>query len=49
MTKTKETKTRSWVAVSAQFRNSAGAMGGGKRTKNRRARQSAKRDLRAER
>lgn len=49
MSQTKEIKTRSWVAVSAQFRNSAGAMGGGKRTKNRRARQAAKRGLRAER
>lgn len=34
--------TRSYVAIAAQMRNSAGAMGGGKRTRNRRDRKSAR-------
>jgi hypothetical protein len=40
-------KTRSYVAIAAHQRNSAGTMGGGKRTKNRKDRQSAKRELRS--
>lgn len=39
-------KTRSYVAISAQMRNSAGAMGGGKRTKSRRDRKDARQALR---
>jgi len=40
--KTTQPKVRSAVAVAAQFRNSAGAMGGGKRSRNRRDRQQGK-------
>lgn len=40
-------KTRNHVAVVAQFRNSAGTMGGGKATRNKRERQTVKRNLRA--
>lgn len=39
-------KTRSHVAVAAHMRNSAGTMGGGKRYKNRKDRQTTKRELR---
>jgi hypothetical protein len=39
-------KTRSAVAVSAHFATGAGTHGGGKRTRNRRDRQSARRELR---
>jgi hypothetical protein len=38
---------RSYVAVAAHMRNSAGTMGGGKRTKNRRDRQAARNELRS--
>jgi hypothetical protein len=48
MSKSKgQPKTRSYVAIAAHQRNSAGAMGGGKRTKNRRERASVKRELRS--
>lgn len=40
-------KTRSWVAVAAHTRNSAGAMGGGKRVKSRRDRAASKQELRS--
>jgi len=39
-------KTRSYVAIAAQMRNSAGAMGGGKRSKSRRDRKDARQAIR---
>lgn len=40
-------KTRNYTAIAAQFRNSAGKMGGSHRAQARRDRQSTKRALRA--
>lgn len=45
-TKPRGDGVRSWTAVAATMRNSAGAMGGSKRAKARRERQAAKRELR---
>lgn len=45
----KQPRVRSYVAQSAHMRNSAGAMGGGKRTRARRDRRAAKQALRGER
>jgi hypothetical protein len=47
MKKPQQRKVRSHVAVSAHMRNSAGAMGGGKRAQRRADRQNTKRALRA--
>jgi hypothetical protein len=41
-------KVRSHIAIAAHMRNSAGAMGGGKRTRNRRDRRASKQALRGE-
>lgn len=41
-------KIRSYVAIAAHNRNSAGTMGGGKRSKNRKDRQTSRRALRQE-
>lgn len=45
MPKPQQPKTRSFVAIAAHQRNSAGSMGGGKRTKSRRERAEVKRSL----
>lgn len=45
MSKTKQPKTRNYVAQAAWSRNSAGPMGGNKRTRNRRDRKAARRAL----
>ena len=45
--KTDQPKVRSYIAIAAHTRNSAGAMGGGKRTKNRRDRQTSRNELRS--
>jgi hypothetical protein len=45
--KSPQPKVRSFVAIAAHHRSSAGAMGGTPRAKNRRDRQAAKRELRS--
>lgn len=46
---TSQPRVRSYIAQAAHMRNSAGAMGGGKRTRNRRDRRASKQALRGER
>jgi hypothetical protein len=46
MKKLKQTTgVRSWIAVAAHQRNSAGAMGGGKKARAKRERQQARKDI----
>ena len=46
--KTGVRKVRNWVAVDAHFRSGAGAMGGGKKTKNKADRKQTKQNLKEE-
>ena len=44
--KDQQPKTRNFVAIAAQMRNSAGAIGGGKKRRSKKERANAKKELR---
>jgi hypothetical protein len=46
MKKRKQPTARSWIAVAAHLRNSAGTMGGSKKATAKRSRQQAKKEIR---